>query len=695
MKTKLEKHFGVHLCNDEVLKKYMPAKYFAKYIKTKRMGEALDAKVAQVIAKAIKRWSMLNGATHYCHWFLPLNGKTAEKQVAFIEIDTKGCISEDFDERSLIKGETDASSFPNGGERMTFEARGYTVWDYTSPVFIKEDADGNKVLCIPTAFCSYNGTALDEKTPLLRAMETLNHQSLRVLKHLGYNNVKKVTANVGAEQEYFLIRKEEYEKRLDLKMTGRTLFGEAPTKSQESHSHYYGVIDDHISKFMNEVDKKLWEMGVTAKLQHNEVAPSQHELVPIFATSNIATDQNQIIMETVSKVAKKHGLIALFHEKPFNHVNGSGKHVNWSVSTDTGLNLFDSTMDDKTVFLTFFSTMIATIDEYYKLIRSSTAYRSNDLRLGGDEAPPALISVFIGEYLEKLLFSEKTEDQKDAERFLDTRVKTLPKTIKDYCDRNRTSPFAFCGSKFEFRMVGSSQSIAWPITCLCTTFAKTLCDIADKLDKTSGNKREAVLSIVKDNAQKHKRIIFNGNGYDEAWKKEAKKRGLEEQRDCISCYNVFDEKAIKELFVSMGVLEENELSLRKNALLKNYIENVDIEAKTTCQMLGKYVYPSLLETLNFFKSSTSDKKGKQKDYARDCIEKISDAYNQIFALHQKLEIAIKKQNAKKTEQAKAVCVRDGILPLLDQIRSRFDAIECLIPESKKPFPSYNDVLFNY
>ncbi|MBO5884509.1 MAG: glutamine synthetase III, partial [Clostridia bacterium] len=522
-KTKIEKLFGEYVCSDEVLKKYMPKKSYKNYINIKSKGEALDINTAKFIAKAIKDWSLKMGATHYSHWFMPLTNKTAEKQVSFIEIDANGKLIEDFSAKSLIKGETDASSFPNGGERVTFEARGYTVWDYTSPVFIKEDSAKNKVVYIPTAFCSYNGTALDDKTPLLRSIENLNTQALRVLKNLGYEDVKKVNFCIGAEQEYFLVRTEDFNKRIDLKMTGRTLLGAKPLMSQEQCSHYFGMIEDNISKFMNEIDTLLWKMGITAKLQHNEVAPSQHEFVPIFNLVNLSCDQNQLIMEVISRVAKKYGLTALFHEKPFEYINGSGKHANWSLSTDTGLNLFDTKLKDKTLFYTFFVAMICAIDRYYKLIRLSTAYRSNDLRLGGDEAPPALISVFASDYVLDLLSDiEKTTTTKSLKNMLDMGVKSLPKPEKDFCDRNRTSPFAFSGNKFEFRMVGSSQSVAWPSTCICTIFSKILGEIADELDTAITNKKERVIEYLKEKLNTHKRIVFNGNGYDDTWKKEAK-----------------------------------------------------------------------------------------------------------------------------------------------------------------------------
>lgn len=684
--NEFKKTFGKYVFDDNTLKKYISFKNFKKYLKTKELGEGLSPSLARLIAGAIKKWAMKFNVTHYCHWFMPLTGKTAEKQVSFIEITGNGKVIEDFSEKSLIKGETDASSFPNGGERLTFEARGYTVWDYTSPVFIKEDLYGNKVLCIPTAFCAYSGLALDEKTPLLRALERVNKQSKRILKALGHDNFKRVICNAGAEQEYFLIKKEDYEKRLDLKLTKRTLLGKDPIRSQEESCHYFGAIDDEISLIMHDVDKALWEMGITAKIQHNEVAPSQFELTPIYSQANIASDQNQLVMETITKMAKKHGFVALFHEKPFNNINGSGKHINLSLSTDTGLNLLDANMPDKTIFLVFFSSMIVAVDRYYKLFRASTAYQANDLRLGGSEAPPVLISTFIGEYLENLVFSEDFEKREDINNYLDTGVKSLPKTVKDYCDRNRTSPFAYCGSRFEFRMVGSSQSIALPTTCILTAYQEVLKEIADSVENVDTSKRKAIVDIVKENLLSHRRIIFNGNGYDESWKTEAKKRGLAEIKDSIEAYEIFNDKDIIDLFTSSNVFNETELNLRKNTLLKNYIESVKIEAKTLCEMLNKDVYPSLHKAIDFYSEKSS------ATYFYDYKTKLEKSLNSILELHSKLNTLLKKDNTSDYfEMGKYY--RDKIIPLMNGIRMYFDSIEEIIPNEFKPFPSYNDILF--
>ncbi len=684
--NEFKKTFGKYVFDDNTLKKYISYKNFKQYLKTKELGEGLSPSLARLIARAIKKWAMKFNATHYCHWFMPLTGKTAEKQVSFIEITNNGKVIEDFSEKSLIKGETDASSFPNGGERLTFEARGYTVWDYTSPVFIKEDLYGNKVLYIPTAFCAYSGLALDEKTPLLRALEKVNKQSKRVLKALGYNNVKKVICNAGAEQEYFLIKKEDYEKRLDLKLTKRTLVGSDPIRSQEENCHYFGAIDDEISLIMHDVDTALWEMGITAKIQHNEVAPSQFELTPIYSQANIASDQNQLVMETITKMAKKYGYVAIFHEKPFNNVNGSGKHINLSFSTDTGLNLLDPNMSDKTIFLVFFSSMIVAVDRYYKLFRASTEYLANDLRLGGNEAPPTLISTFIGEYLENLVFSEDFEKREDINEYLDTGVKSLPKMVKDYCDRNRTSPFAYCGSRFEFRMVGSSQSIAFPTTCILTAYQQVLKEIADSVENEENDKRKTIVKLTKDNLLSHKRIIFNGNGYDESWKVEAKKRGLDEIKDSMEAYTIFDDEDIIKLFTMSGVFNETELNLRKNTLLKNYIESVRIEAKTLIEMLNKDIYPSISKAIEFYETKSS------ATHFYNYREKLSKALNAMIDLHGKLNVALKHVNLDDNFKA-GIYHRDKIIPLMNGVRAYFDSIEEIIPNEFKPFPSYNDILF--
>ena len=684
-KTNIEKIFASLVLTDDTLKKYMPARPYKKYLKIKLAGEMLDVDTARYIAKAIKNWSIKKGATHYSHWFMPLNGKTAEKQVSFIEINADGKLIEDFSEKSLIKGETDASSFPNGGSRMTFEARGYTVWDYTSPVFIKHDSANNKVVYIPTAFCSYNGTSLDEKTPLLRAIESLNNQALRVLKHLGYDDVKNVSLKLGAEQEYFLVKTDDYNKRLDLKHTGRTLLGTNAIKTQEMCSHYFGMIDDDISEFMNEVDRELWKMGITAKLQHNEVAPSQHEFVPIYSTANIACDQNQLIMEVISRVAKKYSFTALFHEKPFSNINGSGKHANWSLDTDTGINLFNTKLKDKSLFATFFIAMIEAIDRYYKLIRLSTAFRSNDLRLGGDEAPPTLVSVFASEYVLELITSTLSSIKtKKNKALLDTRVKSLTKIEKDFCDRNRTSPFAFVGNKFEFRMVGSSQSVAWPSTCVCAALSQVLKEYADHLDNVTTDKKTALIEMLKDSFIKHERIIFNGNGYDKKWREEAALRGLMEYKDSLSVYKTLLDKDIVDMFEDTKIMDKEELTLRQGTLYTNYFATVITEAKTLSEILNKQVYPSFSRFVEHLSKVSCEASSKTSKHIVTSLDKIYDLNTLLLK-----NIALaEEKGAFKSEE---VLVK--LMKIMNDIRKNYDDIEGIIGQDYKPFPSYNDILF--
>lgn len=675
-KTNLEKIFGEYVLDDVKLKRYMNHKNYMAFKKIKDSGEELDKETASFVAKAIKKWALKNGASHYSHWFMPLTNKTAEMQVSFIEISSSGKVIEDFTYKQLIKGEADASSFPNGGERMTFEARGYTVWDYTSPVFINEDDAGNKTVYIPTAFCSYNGTALDEKTPLLRAGEKFSHEATRLLNMLGYSDVKKVNLFAGAEQEYFLIKTEDYEKRLDLKMTGRTLVGAKPLMSQEECSHYFGMIEDDISAFMNEVDRKLWKMGIMAKHQHNEVAPMQFEFVPIFSLANIASDQNQIIMQVINKTSKKFGMTALFHEKPFASINGSGKHANWSLSTNTGINLLDASLKDKKLFYTFFIAMIEAIDKYYKLIRLSCAYRSNDLRLGGSEAPPALISVFTGDYILKDLEKLEEKSSKLKKSVLDTGVKGLFKLEKDFCDRNRTSPFAFGGNKFEFRMVGSSQSISFPCTCMLTALSSVIKNMADEIENSS-DKNAKLFEILKNSFEKHQKIIFNGNGYSSLWKEEATIRGLVEYKDLLSVYKILEDKDIVSLFEETGVLSENEISLRENTILKKYENEVLLEAKTLVEILNKNILPSICEVLSSNKIVSFSKNKIENNFKE--IEK------NLLILSESIVDVDKKENLE--------IIVKNILETMEKIRKSYDEIEPLFPEEFEPFPTYNDILF--
>ena len=682
-KSIVKKNFGECLCGDDILKKHMSIFAFKKYKKLKSAGVPLDEKTANCVANAMKKWAFSKGVTHYSHWFSPLTGKTAEKQVTFIERGENGKMIELFNGKSLIKSEADASSFPNGGERMTFEARGYIMWDYTSPAFIKEDEKGGRVLYIPTAFCSYTGTALDEKTPLLRALESLNKESLRVLKKLGYSDVKKIICNVGGEQEYFLIDKKSFDKRLDLKLTGRTLLGSKPLKSQENCSHYFGIIDDKISAFMNEVDKELWKLGIMTKIRHNEVAPCQRELVPIYAPANIASDENQLLMEVINKVAKRHDFEALFHEAPFKNINGSGKHINWSLSTDTGINLFDSKIKDKILFKIFFSAMISGVHKYYKLIRASMSHRGNDLRLGGNEAPPRIISMFVGKNIEKMF--EGGEDATDVAKVLDVGVGTIAAYEKDYCDRNRTTPISYNGNKIEFRMVGSSQTMSWPCTCICSIIASELKDIADKLEKTTDVKVCAE-NIIKENYGKHKNIIYDGNGYSEEWKKEAEKRGFVEYANTASCLEIFGHKDIEDLFEKVGVLSHHELAVRKSVYTKAYKETVCVEAKTMIKMIRTEIAPAIEKTI------TNSKKLVEVDWApietRRGANVLCSAYDFLMLKCEYLENVISK-----TEKTEDLSMVETLLNVMDTIRKRYDEIEEIIPKEILPLPTYDDILF--
>lgn len=683
MKSKTERLFGEFVFSDKVMKKYLDPFSFHTYKKIKNNGSALTYNIAQKIAKAVMKWAKDKKATHYTHWFMPLTNQSAGKQVSFIEPTKGGRFVEKFSAKDLIKGETDASSFPNGGERMTFEARGYTVWDYTSPIFIKEDSAKNRVVYIPTAFCSYNGTCLDEKTPLLRSLESLSENSVKLLHLLGYKKVNKVNLSVGAEQEYFLIDSKNFCKRFDLKIVGRTLLGAKSVKSQELCSHYFGVIDDKISAFMNEVNNTLWGMGISAKLQHNEVAPNQYEIVPIYSLANISCDQNYLILQTIKETAEKFGMTALFSEKPFNGINGSGKHANLSISTDTGINLFDLGLDDRLLFYTFFVCMVSGIDKYNKLIRLSTAYRDNDLRLGGDEAPPAIVSVFASDYVQNSLnmffADKKTFDKK---KFLDTKVKSLPQAQKDYCDRNRTSPFAFVGNKFEFRMVGSSQSLAFPLTCIATSLSKIIKDLYENV-KDKENVREELTSELKHLLSLHGKVINNGNCYDKNWKDEALSRGLIEYRDSLSVYDKLLDEDIIELFNDVNVLNKDELSLRKQALTSKYIKTVKLEAKTILEMLNKQIYP----TINTYTNSLSVLMSNSVARTRT-LSTITKLYEELYKQATKLSMLTFEKFSEETE-----FIRQEFLPQMQKVRSVYDEIEKLLPKNLLDIPTYNDILY--
>lgn len=691
----MEDIFSKYVLTDDKLKKLMNKKDFNKFLQLKESQKNLDIDLADKIAKAIKKWAISLGATHYTHWFFPLTGKSAEKQVSFLDLDSDGEFINMFSGNSLIKGETDASSFPSGGERMTFEARGYTVWDYSSPVFIKEDLSSNKVLYIPTAFCSYHGVALDEKTPLLRATENLNSEAVKLLHKLGYNDVKNVDCNLGIEQEYFLIDEDLYKQRKDLILTGRTLVGSSPSLSQETYHHYFCQINPKISSFMHELDKELWSEGIMAKIQHNEVAPRQHEIVPVFSSVNIATDQNQLLMEIMNKVASKHGFKVLFHEKPFSKMNGSGKHNNWSLSTDTGINLLDFNKAKEEVFMLFFTSVLSAIDKHYDLLRMSTSCLGNDFRLGGNEAPPSIISVYIGEDMMQVLNDYvKTEKiNKKSKTLLDIKTSSVAKLYKDNSDRNRTSPFAYTGNKFEFRMVGSSQSTALSNTVLCTIVADELSRINKLLDKSDTNKN--IKDIIIDNIKNHSRIIFNGNSYDKSWHEEAKQRGLVNITNCVDAYKSLVKEETISLFENNKVMSKTELNVRYETYLKSYTETVITETKALLGMTTKQIIPALNKYENRLLDLVKKLREEKLDYSKhlQIIENTNNCITTLYTLVGQLEE--EQENLKKMQDAlkSAEFARDEILPLMEKLRKVYDPVENLIPNEFKPFPNYDDLLF--
>ena len=694
--------FGTRVFNDDVMQEYLPKKTYSELKSIIAEGRELSPEVANVVAHAMKEWALANGATHYTHWFQPMTGVTAEKHDSFLSSDSDSKAVLEFSGKELIKGEPDASSFPSGGLRATFEARGYTTWDCTSPAFLREDAIGT-VLCIPTAFCSYTGEALDKKTPLLRSMEVISDQAVRVLHLLGKTEVSKVEVSVGAEQEYFLIDREKYLKREDLIFTGRTLFGAMPPKGQELDDHYFGSIRERQASFMKELNEELWSLGILSKTQHNEVAPGQHEMAPIFCTANIATDHNQLVMEIMKKVARRHGLECLLSEKPFEGLNGSGKHDNWSLVTDTGKNLLSPgghPYDNKT-FLLFLTAVVSAVDNFAPMLRLSASCPGNDHRLGGQEAPPAIISVFLGEQLddivEQILRKGSASHANKAEN-MDIGVHTLPAIKKDATDRNRTSPFAFTGNKFEFRMVGSSMSIAGPNTVLNTIVANELSEIADKLEKVSPDKiDEAVDTIIHDLLAEHQRIIFNGDGYSDEWLAEAEARGLPNIRTMVDATKYYlDEKTV-EVFEKLGVLTKTELESRAEINYEAYAKALNIEARTMVKMATKQYIPatiryitSLADSINKVSAACPDADiSVQKDMLMRCSTLLSDAKYAVT----KLKEADEKSVSIPEGRERAEFFRDTVLPLMFSLRSPIDELENMVDKILWPVPAYGELLF--
>ncbi len=693
---KVSEYFGCKVFDDRVMKANLSADVYQSLKKTIDEGAKLDISVANAVATAMKDWAVANGATHYTHWFQPLTGVTAEKHDSFITPSPDGGVIMEFSGKELIKGEPDASSFPSGGLRATFEARGYTAWDPTSYAFIK-----GKTLCIPTAFCSYGGEALDKKTPLLRSMETLNKQALRILRLFGNEDVKCVRTSVGPEQEYFLITKEMYDKRRDLRFTGRTLFGAKPPKGQEMDDHYFGVIKPRVAAYMEELNDELWKLGILAKTEHNEVAPSQHELAPIYTTTNIATDHNQLTMEIMQKVAAKHGLVCLLHEKPFAGVNGSGKHNNWSIATDKGTNLLSpgETPYENAQFLLFLCAVIKAVDDYQDLLRMSVATAGNDHRLGANEAPPAVVSIFLGDELNAVLQAIETDTPYAGTEKTQMKlgVDVLPKFSRDTTDRNRTSPFAFTGNKFEFRMLGSSNSIACANIMLNTAVAESLKIYADRLENAA-DFETALHEMIQKTIKDHKHILFNGNGYDDSWIKEAtEKRGLLNYRTTPDCMpHLLDEKNVK-MLTSHKVFSEAELKSRCEIMLENYCKTVTIEANTMIDMAKTEIAPAVSAYVKDIAGTAAAKKAVDETiscgYEAGLLKKLARLEDQIAIKIDELEESVLKLQDAADIEAESYMIRDNVLAKMSELRVACDEAETLTAKSYWPFPTYGDLLF--
>ena len=691
--------FGENVFNDTVMQERLPKKVYKNLRKTIEEGKDLDLETADVIAHEMKEWAIEKGATHYTHWFLPLTGVTAEKHDSFISAPLpSGKVLMTFSGKELIKGEPDASSFPSGGLRATFEARGYTAWDCTSPAFVRQDA-GGATLCIPTAFCSYTGEALDQKTPLLRSMEAINKEALRLLRLFGNTTSKKVTPSVGAEQEYFLVDAEKFEERKDLIYTGRTLFGAMPPKGQELDDHYFGTIRQRIASFMRDVNIQLWKVGVPAKTQHNEVAPAQHELAPIYTEANIAVDQNQLTMQTLKRVACQHGLKCLLHEKPFAGVNGSGKHDNWSITTDDGINLLDpgKTPHENTQFLLVLACILKAVNKHADLLRESAADPGNDHRLGANEAPPAIISIFLGEQLEDVVeqlisTGEATHSLKGGK--LETGVSTLPDLFKDATDRNRTSPFAFTGNKFEFRMVGSRDSIANPNIVLNTIVAEAFADACDILEKADDFDL-AVHDLIKEYLTENQRIIFNGNGYSDEWVAEAERRGLPNIKSMVEAIPAITTDKAVELFERFSVFTKAELESRAEIQYEAYAKAINIEARTMIDMASKQFLPAfikytktLADTVNAVKAA-----GVDASVQTETLKEVSALMAETKAALDNLVKTTADAAAKEEGKVQATYYHTEVVPAMDALRTPVDKLEMIVDKEAWPMPSYGDLIF--
>lgn len=694
--NKISTLFGSMVFNDAVMKDRLPKDTYKALKKNIEESTNLSLEVAKVVANAMKNWALENGATHFTHWFQPMTGITAEKHDSFLSPTEGGGVIMEFSGKELIQGEPDASSFPSGGIRATFEARGYTNWDPSSYAFIKEHT-----LCIPTAFCSYRGEALDKKTPLLRSMDALNVQALRVLRLFGQYEVTRVNSTIGSEQEYFLINKDLYDKRKDLIYCGRTLFGAKPPKNQELEDHYFGAIKPRVNAYMEELDEELWKLGIFAKTEHNEVAPSQHELAPVFTTSNIATDHNQLTMEIMKKVATNHDLVCLLHEKPFAGVNGSGKHVNWSISTDTGENLLTpgSNPAGNLRFLLFLCAVIKAVDEYQDLLRISVASPGNDHRLGGNEAPPAIISMFIGDDLEALLTAiEKGEDYTQTQdRTMNIGASVLPQFKRDTTDRNRTSPFAFTGNKFEFRMPGSGASISCPSYMLNTVVAESLSQFADILE-SSKDMESSVKALIKETIIKHKRIIFNGNNYADEWVVMAESRGLLNLKSSVDALAHYTKEKNLELFKKHGIFTDVEIRARQDIILREYCNILNIEALTMTDMVNKDILPAVS---GYVKTLTDTALGKKAlipdislDLEKELITNLSAISSSLYKSVQELDNALIEVNAIEDLFETAIYFNTKVLTIMKEIRIAADTLETMTASTNWPFPTYGEILFS-
>jgi len=694
MNKNVSEIFGSMVFNDDVMRERLPKEVYKSLIKTIATGRTIDPSIADVVANAMKDWAVEKGATHYTHWFQPLTGVTAEKHDAFISPVGNCKVVMEFSGKELIRGESDASSFPSGGLRATFEARGYTAWDPASYAFVK---DGT--LYIPTAFCSYTGEALDSKTPLLRSMDALSTQALRVLRLFGDTTSRHVDVTVGAEQEYFIIDKSMYDRRKDLVYTGRTLFGAPAPKGQELEDHYFGPLKTRIAAFMSDLDEALWTMGINAKTKHNEGAPAQHELAPIYATVNIAVDQNLLTMEYMKKIAEKHGLVCLLHEKPYANVNGSGKHNNWSI-TANGKNLLDpgKTPEENIQFLLILAAIVKAVDDYQDLMRISVAYAGNDHRLGAGEAPPAIISIFVGEELDAVIraIMNGTSYHGAKASMMDLGIPSIPVFRKDTTDRNRTSPFAFTGNKFEFRMLGSSQNIAMPNTVLNTAVAESLRQFADTLEGAI-NFDVAVAKLIKDTFVAHQRILFDGNGYSEDWEKEAVRRGLLNLKTSVDAYKTFMDPKNVRLFTSLGVMSESEMRSREEIYFENYSKIVNIEALTMIVMASRDYIPAVESYIAQIADVAAKKRAVCEDVScaleKDIIRRLSDLNAQAYGAVQRLRDAETTAASTENTRERAECYCNRVLPIMTELRAAIDEMETLTASKSWPVPTYGDMMF--